>query len=94
MSLACRCCHFKISDLSVHTFWDGNFKKFLTEFFFRSHCLRPGKNVLVLVIGQVDFDTNKKKAGRKINTTPRKIQSPVFFSPVNHRHPGSSAFCC
>ena len=34
----------------------------------------------------------KKNAGRKINTTPRKIQSPVIFSPVNHRHPRSPAF--
>ena len=34
----------------------------------------------------------KKNVGRKINMTPRKIQSPVFFSPVNHRHPHSSAF--
>ena len=24
--------------------------------------------------------------------TPRKIQSPVFSLPVNHRHPRSSAF--
>ena len=35
----------------------------------------------------------KKNAGRKINTTPRKIQSPVFSSPVNQRNPRSSAFC-
>ena len=55
-------------------------------------CIRPGKNVLVLVIGRVDFDANKKNAGRKIKMTPRKIQSPVFSSPVNHRHPRSSAF--
>ena len=34
----------------------------------------------------------KKNAGRKINTTTRKIPSPVFSSPVNHRHPRSSAF--
>ena len=27
----------------------------------------------------VDFDENKKNAGRKINVTPRKIPSPVFF---------------
>ena len=26
----------------------------------------------------------KKNAGRKINTTPRKIPSQVFSSPVNH----------
>ena len=50
------------------------------------------KNVLVLVIGRVDFDANKKNAGRKIKMTPRKIPSPVFSSPVNHRHPRSSAF--
>ena len=50
------------------------------------------KNVLVLVIGRVDFDANKKNAGRKINTTLRKIQSPVFSSPVNQRNPRSSAF--
>ena len=34
----------------------------------------------------------KKNAGRKIKMTPRKIQSPVFSLPVNHRHPRSSAF--
>ena len=44
------------------------------------------KNVLVLVIGRVDFDANKNNAGRKINTTP------VLSSPVNHRHPRSSVF--
>ena len=55
--------------------------------------IRPGKkNVLVLVIGRVDFDADKKNAGRKVNTTPRKIQSPVFSSPVNQRNPRSSAF--
>ena len=36
----------------------------------------------------------KKNAGRKINTTPRKIQSPVFSSPVNHRNPRLSAYSC
>ena len=50
------------------------------------------KNVLVLVIGRVDFDENEKNAGRKINVTPRKIPSPGIFSPVNHRHPRSSPF--
>ena len=38
------------------------------------------KNVLVLVIRQVDFDANKKNAGCKINMTPRKIPSPEFSS--------------
>ena len=42
------------------------------------------KNVLVLVIGRVDFDANKKNAGRKINLTSRKIPSAEFSSPVNH----------
>ena len=42
------------------------------------------KNVLVLVIGRVDFDANKKNAGRKINMTPRKIPNPEFSSLVNH----------
>ena len=42
------------------------------------------KNVLVLVIGRVDFDANKKNAGRKINMTPRKIPSPEFSLLVNH----------
>ena len=47
--------------------------------------VRPGKkNVLVLVIGRVDFDANKKNAGRKINMTPRKIPTPEFSSLVNH----------
>ena len=55
--------------------------------------VRPGKKMSVLVIGRVDFDANfKKNVGRKINTTPRKITSLVFSSPVNHRHPRSSAF--
>ena len=54
--------------------------------------LKPGKNVLVLVIGRVDFDANKKNAGHKIKMTLRKIQSPVFSLPVNHHHPHSSAF--
>ena len=44
----------------------------------------PGKNALVLVIGRVDFDANKKNAGRKINMTPRKIPSPEVSSLVNH----------
>ena len=48
--------------------------------------------MLVLVIGRVDFDANKTNAGGKIKMTPRKIQSPVFSLPVNHRHPRSSAF--
>ena len=42
------------------------------------------KNVLVLVIGRVDFDANKKNAGRKMNMTLRKIPSPEFSSLVNH----------
>ena len=42
------------------------------------------KNVLVLVIGRVDFDANKKNSGRKINMTPRKILSPEFSSFVYH----------
>ena len=46
------------------------------------------KNVLVLVIGRVDFDANKKNAGHKIKITP----SPVFSLPVNHWHPLSSAY--
>ena len=50
------------------------------------------KNVLVLVIGRVDFDANKKNAGHKIKITPRKIQSPVFSLLVNHWHPLSSAY--
>ena len=37
----------------------------------------------------VDFDANKKNAGGKIKMTPRKIQTPVFSLPVNHRHPCS-----
>ena len=60
---------------------------------FKQGSIRPGnKNVLVLVIGRVDFDANLKNAGRKINMTPRKIQSPLFSSPVNYQHPRSSAF--
>ena len=55
--------------------------------------IRPGKKiVLVLVLGGSILMQIKKNAGRKINTTPRKIQSPVFSSPVNHRNPRSSAF--
>ena len=50
------------------------------------------KRVLVLVNGRVDFDANKQNAGHKINMTPRKIQSPIFSLPVNHRQPPSSAF--
>ena len=46
--------------------------------------LWPKKNVLVLVIGRVDFDANKKNAGGKINMTPRKLPSPEFSSLVNH----------
>ena len=38
----------------------------------------------------VDFDANKKNAGRKINRTPEK--NPLFSSPVNQRNPRSSAF--
>ena len=37
-----------------------------------------------LVIGRVDFDANKKNAGRKINMTPGKIPCPEFSSLVNH----------
>ena len=36
--------------------------------------------------------TQIKNAGRKIKMTPRKIQSPVFSLPVDHRHPRSSAY--
>ena len=40
--------------------------------------IRPGKKVLVLVIGRVDFDANKKKLrAAKYNRTPP--------SPVNQR---------
>ena len=56
------------------------------------YMLGQEKNVLVLVIGRVDFDANKKNADRKINTTPRNIHSPIFSSPVNQRNPRSSAF--
>ena len=35
-------------------------------------------------MGRVDFDANKKNAGRKINMTPRKKPSPEFSSHVNH----------
>ena len=42
-------------------------------------------------IRRVDFDANKKNADRKVNMTLRNILSPVFASPVNHRHPRSFA---
>ena len=57
---------------------------------FKNNSKARKKNVLVLVIGRVDFDANKKKRAEK-KITPRKIESGIFF-PVNHRHPRSSAF--
>ena len=46
--------------------------------------VRPGKKrVLVLVVGRVDFDANKKQMrAAKCNTTPRKIPSLVFSSTI------------
>ena len=66
--------------------------RYVSAFGTRPNEIRPGKkNVLVLVIGRVDFDANKKNAGRKINTTPRKIPSPVFSSPSQS---SASTFIC
>ena len=49
-----------------------------------SRTLGQEKNVLVLVIGWVDFDANNKNVGHKMNMTLRKIPSPEFSSLVNH----------
>ena len=55
--------------------------------------VRPGKKISWFWSSGGSILTQiKKNAGRKLNTTPRKIPSPVFSSPVNHRHPRSSAF--
>ena len=63
---------------------DGNNRPTGSLYYINSN-IRPGKkNVLILVIGRVDFDANKKNAGRKIYMTPRKIPSPEFSSLVNH----------
>ena len=55
--------------------------------------IRPGKKMSWFwSLGGSILTQIKKNAGRRINTTPRKIQSPVFSSPVNHQNPRSSAF--
>ena len=42
------------------------------------------KNILVLVIGRVDFDANKKKWGPQNKYDTKKNTSPEFSSLVNH----------
>ena len=55
--------------------------------------IRPGKKMSWFwSLGGSILMQIKKNAGRKIKMTPRKIQSPVFSLPVNHRQSRSSAF--
>ena len=54
--------------------------------------LRPGRKKCLGSGHRAGRFGRKKNVGRKINTTPRKIPSPVFFSPLNHRNSRSSAF--
>ena len=48
------------------------------------------KNILVLVIGRVDFDAKKMRAQNK-NDTEKSTESGIYL-PVNHRHPRSPTY--
>ena len=44
---------------------------------FKQIVIRPGKKVLVLVIGRVDFDGNKKKCGPQ-NITRHRLHLSII----------------